>query len=265
MSRPRIIITPHTETHGSELPDPAISLSHRYADAILAAGGLPLVLPCLGDESAVREAVRECHGVLLSGGEDVAPDLYSPGLPDGVQATVVPASGARDLCEFMVINEVFRQSKPLLAICRGQQILNVALGGDLIADIALQCPNALQHNRQEERFQPVHEVRLEPGSLISRLTGHGQIKVNSTHHQAARHLAPPLRATGRSPDGIIEVIELQPNELDALPFLLAVQFHPERLFDRFPEHARLFEAFIASCLNTGPSSGPALFTRPAEE
>jgi putative glutamine amidotransferase len=177
----------------------------------------------------------------------VSPKLHGELLPEDVLNTVVPAAGNRDLFELIVIDEVFRQSKPLLAICRGQQILNVALGGNLLGDIPLQCPAAAGHNRQPERFEPVHEVELEADSQLASLFGSTRIRVNSTHHQAIGRVAPPLRAVGRSPDGIIEALELAPDHRQALPFCISVQFHPERLYDRYPGHARLFAAFVAHC------------------
>lgn len=255
MPRPLILITPHTERQGTELPDPALSLSHRYAEAILAAGGLPLVMGCSLDQSVVRENVALANGILLSGGEDVAPDLYTADLPSDVRQTIVPAEGQRDLFEMLVIDETFRQARPLLAICRGQQILNVALGGDLLADISLQRPEAVSHNCQEQRFEPVHEVEVVPDSLLSRITGMAVLRANSTHHQAVGKVAPPLRVTGKSPDGIVEALELSPEHAGALPFLLAVQFHPERLYDRYPEHGRIFSRFIEHC-RSYPADAP---------
>lgn len=245
-SRPIILVSAHTEREGSEFPDAAISLSQRYSDAVFAAGGLPLVLACTRDQATVREAVRHCDGVLLSGGEDVKPALYGAALPPDIAETVVPAEGDRDLFELLLIDETFRQSRPLLGICRGQQILNVALGGDLIADIPRQCPAALNHNRQPERFQTVHDALPEPGSMLARLVQVDRFGVNSTHHQAVGRIAPALRIAARSPDGIVEALEAHPDHA-ALPFLLSVQFHPERLWDRHPVHARFFNAFVEAC------------------
>lgn len=254
-TRPFILVSSHTEREGSEFPDAAISLSQRYSDAVFAAGGLPLVLPCTRDQAIVRDAVQRCSGVLLTGGEDVKPDLYSSGLPEAVAKTVVPADGDRDLFELILIDETFRQSRPLLAICRGQQILNVALGGDLIADLPLQRPDALPHNRQPERFQPVHEVTPEPGTLLAELAEKAPFGVNSTHHQAVNRVAPPLRIAARSPDGIIEALEARP-DLEVLPYLVSVQFHPERLRDRYPVHARIFESFIQACTASRTTLNP---------
>ncbi|MGE3312161.1 MAG: gamma-glutamyl-gamma-aminobutyrate hydrolase family protein [Limisphaerales bacterium] len=250
-TRPLILVSPHTEREGSEFPDAAVSVSQRYSDAVVAAGGLPLIMPCTRDQGLVRDAVQRCAGVLLTGGEDVQPALYSPGLPEPVAKTVVPEEGERDLFELLLIDETFRQARPLLAICRGQQILNVALGGDLIADLPLQRPSSTGHNRQRERFQIVHEVTPEPGSLLATIAGTAPFGVNSTHHQAVGRVAPPLRVAGTSPDGVIEALEAEPR-FSVLPFLLSVQFHPERLRDRYPIHAAIFASFVAACAESGP-------------
>jgi putative glutamine amidotransferase len=249
--RPLVLISAHTEKRGSELPDAGVSLSHRYSDALAAAGAIPMVLPCTAEPGVIRDAVVATHGILLSGGDDVHPAYYARRLPPEVRARVYPAQGVRDLFEFLLIDEVFRQRKPLLAICRGHQLLNVALGGTLVADLPLQRPTTHGHNRQKQRFEPVHEVNVEPGSLLARVTGRERLQVNSTHHQAVDRVAGALRITGRSTDGVVEAMELGDPAPDALPFLLSVQFHPERLCDRYPEHARLFSAFVDACGGAG--------------
>lgn len=197
----------------------------------------------------IAEYVRRAQGVLLTGGDDVDPRLYGNGLSKRVRGTiaVTPDGGERDLREFLLIDEVFRQAKPLLAICRGQQILNVALGGTLWADLPSQAPRALDHRRTDRRSEIVHEVRLTPDSLLATITGKLGLGVNSTHHQAVARVAPALRVTARSPDGVIEGLELGSRVSGRLPFLLSVQFHPERLVDRYPEHQAIFGAFAQAC------------------
>ena len=149
--------------------------------------------------------------------------------------------------ELVLIDEVFRQRKPLLAICRGHQILNVALGGTLVADILAQEPRAINHRRMDRRNEIVHEVRLTRGSLLAKITCRQKLGVNSTHHQAVAQVARPLKAAAVSQDGIIEGLELERGAADLLPFLLSVQFHPERLVDRYPEHRAIFRGFIQAC------------------
>jgi putative glutamine amidotransferase len=160
---------------------------------------------------------------------------------------VTPDGGARDLRELILIDEAFRQHKPLLAICRGHQVLNVALGGTLLADIRSQKPGAQNHRRMDKRSDVVHEVRLTADSLLAKITGARDLGVNSTHHQAVDKIAPPLRAIARSDDGIVEGLELKPEAVRSVPFLLSVQFHPERLADRYKAHRAIFSAFTRAC------------------
>lgn len=245
--RPLILITPSTERKGAEFADASCSLSDRYPRAIIAAGGVPWILPCLPGAEIVAEAVRRCDGVMLTGGDDVQPRLYADKLPYRLEKTVNPAEPARDLMELMLIQEVFHQRKPLLAICRGQQILNVALGGTLIVDIARQKPKALNHNRTDRKDKVVHKVALTPDSILTKITGKQILGVNSSHHQAVGDVAEPLRVTAVSPDGIIEALEWGYRNASRLPYLLAVQFHPERLFESRGEHLELFRSFTRAC------------------
>ena len=241
---PLILITPSTDRQGVEFHDYSLSLSDAYPRAIQMAGGVPWVMSGTPTREVIMQCVHRCDGVLLTGGDDVQTDLYAPSLPPKLKKTVVPADPARDFSELVVIEEVFRQQKPLLAICRGQQILNVAFGGDLIVDIPLQVPAALKHKRLDRKSREVHEISLAPDSLLAELFGAQRIGVNSTHHQAVGRVAKPFRATARSTDVIIEALELNLAERHLLPYLLAVQFHPERLLERRPEFRALFGSFI---------------------
>jgi putative glutamine amidotransferase len=249
---PLILVSPDIASKGKEHSDFSISLSNRYQQALMVAGGLPLTLPATNSRELLAECVRRADGVMLTGGDDVDPRLYANGLPARVRRTVgvTPDGGQRDFRELVLIDEVFRQRKPLLAICRGHQILNVALGGTLLADIPIQTSRALVHRRTDRRNEIVHEVRLTPGSLLAKIVGGHNLGVNSTHHQAVGRIAPPLRATAVSSDGMIEGLELKPAAARWLPWLLSVQFHPERLVDRYPAHQAIFRAFTQACALT---------------
>jgi putative glutamine amidotransferase len=248
--RPLILITPTTETRGAELADAAVSLSDAYPRALLAAGGVPVVAACHPDRRYVASVLERCDGVLLSGGEDLQPELYSPGLPPGLRATVKLVEPERDAFELLLIAEVFRQQKPLFAICRGHQILNVALGGTLFVDLPSQRPDAVGHRRLDRKYDPVHDVDLLPGSRLATLLRARQVGVNSTHHQAVDQLAGLLAATARSPDGLVEAMELAPAHAGALPWLLSVQFHPERLVPAHRRFRALFRDFVRACAGT---------------
>src|SRR5438552_10355109 len=242
MSRPPLVlVSPDIEAKGKEFGDLSISLSGNYQQALMAAGALVVAMAATRSRERIAESVRRCDGVLLTGGDDVNPRLYGNGLPARVRRTVetTPDGGERDLRELIVIDEVFRQHKPLLAICRGHQIVNVALGGTLVADIRCQVSRALNHRRLDKRDQIVHEVHLTAGSILAKITGKQTLGVNSTHHQAVEKVAPPLQVSGISTDGIIESTELKPETGRLLPFFLTVQFHPERLAGH-AEHQAIF-------------------------
>ena len=247
---PLVLVSPDVEAKGKEFGDRSISLSGNYSQALAAAGAVPVALAASRSREHIAESVRRCDGVLLTGGDDVAPGLYGADLPARVQSTVevTPDGGERDLSELVLIDEVFRQAKPLLAICRGHQIVNVALGGTLVADIRSQMRGALNHRRMDKRDQIVHDVRLTAGSRLAKITGRQTLGVNSTHHQAVARVAPPLQVAAASADGIIEGTELRPGAARWLPFLLTVQFHPERLVARHPEHLAIFRAFARACV-----------------
>jgi putative glutamine amidotransferase len=246
-TQPIILISPSTDDKGSEFSDYSIGLSMNYPLAISAAGGMPWILPCQPDAGYVREAVRQASGILLTGGDDVDPKLYADRLPAKIARTVQRAHAARDSFEMLLVREVFRQKKALLCICRGHQILNVTLGGSLFADIPLQIPMAIEHNRTDLKDRVVHEVECVPGSLMARIAGGGRLGVNSSHHQAVARMAHGLRATAISSDGVVEGMELAAVAKGSLPYLLAVQFHPERLFVRHAEHLELFRTFVRAC------------------
>jgi putative glutamine amidotransferase len=247
--RPLILVTPDIEKQGKEFGDLSSSLSGRYERALEEAGALSLTAPATTSRQVLAECVRRCDGVLLTGGDDVEPRLYANGLPAKVRRTVAvtPDGGDRDFRELLLIDEVFRQRKPLLAICRGHQLLNVALGGALVADIPSQVPRAVNHRRFDKRNEAVHEVCLTAGSLLAKITGRQKLAVNSTHHQAVGRVAAPLRAVAASRDGLVEGLELRPEAAHWLPFLLGVQFHPERLADRYAEHRAIFRVFTRAC------------------
>ncbi|MDB6125287.1 MAG: glutamine amidotransferase [Pedosphaera sp.] len=245
---PLILISPNTEVKGDEFGDTSISLSETYQKAIAAAGGIPLVLSYFASKEIVAETVRHCDGVLLTGGDDINPKLYTKTLSPKLRKTVTIEPGERDLRELILIDEVFRQRKPILGVCRGHQMMNVALGGTLVVDIASQVPGAINHRRPDKKSEIVHEARLTADSLLAKITGIQKMGVNSTHHQAVGQVAKLLRVTAASDDGIVEAMELKKEAAHLLPYLLTVQFHPERLAPRYPEHQEIFNSFTRACI-----------------
>jgi putative glutamine amidotransferase len=252
-----ILISPSFELRGVEFSDLSVSLSLRYEQAVLAAGGLPMIGPATTNRQLLAESVRRADGVLLTGGDDINPYLYETKLPRSIRKTVntTPDNGRRDAAELMLIAEIFRQQKPVLAICRGHQLLHVAFGGKLIVDIAQQAPSAINHRKVKEAFHIVHDAELKPGSLIAKITGKRRLGVNSTHHQAIREPADPFVATARSRDGLVEAMELKPEFAGAMPFLLGVQFHPERLVEKGAQYAKIFSSFVKACRTSPRGAG----------
>jgi putative glutamine amidotransferase len=222
------------------------SLSVDYSSSVAAAGGLPFLLPLpleVGDAQAYLDAI---DGVLFSGGVDVSPLRYGA-LP---ARQVNRCSLARDELEIALALGARERGMPVFGICRGLQLLNVAFGGSLVQDIAAELPGSGGHYPEGLPVdEPYHYVEiLEGDSLIGAALGPGRVGVNSFHHQAVRELAPGLRATARSLDGIIEAFEPEepsPGERSG-GFLMALQFHPECLTARFPEFLGLFAAHVAA-------------------
>jgi len=246
--KPLILISPDFQSKGVEFSDASMSLSSRYPAAIAACGGIPVAMAHTDSREMVADYVRNSDGVLLTGGDDVNPAIYGPKLRSSLKSKAIMTEdgGRRDLFELMLVDEVFRQRKPLLAICRGHQVLNVALGGTLIVDIPTQKPSRINHRQMDRKSEVVHSVRLTRGSLLAKITKTQLLGVNSTHHQAVAKVAKVLRAVAQSADGLVEGMELKAKCL--LPFLLSVQFHPERLMGKHAEHRAIFEAFVRASL-----------------
>lgn len=182
-------------------------------------------------------------GLLLAGGLDLHPSLYDQALDPRVVDTV-EIDGERDRLEMVVVGAALAQGLPVLGICRGHQALNVALGGTLVQDLSLrgiEVPVHFQRRRDPEppEWEPIHRVRIAPGSRLAAILGTEEVSVNSFHHQVVDRPAPGLRVVGIAEDGLIEALEA-PDD----PFLLSVQWHPERMARTDPRQAALFAAFV---------------------
>jgi len=234
MSAPRIGITGITRSvSGTD----RTGVNAAYVRSVLRAGGVPLVLsPLLGDKhnAVLLEAL---DGLVLSGGEDVDPVHYGHA-PHPDLGDVDPR---RDAFELAIFRDARARGLPVLAICRGIQLVNVAMGGTLWQDIPSERPQALRHAQASHRDDRTHRVDLTPGSRLAEALGGTTCEVNSFHHQSIRDLAPGLAVTGRAPDGEIEGIE----SADDGSWLLAVQWHPEEFHHHgaAPDHG-LFDALV---------------------
>ena len=208
-----------------------------YVRALEAAGLVPIVLPPLDAANAAR-ALDAVSGLVLTGGEDVAPQRYGEA-PHRALGTI---NEARDAFELALIGAARARGLPTLAICRGIQVLNVALGGTLVQDIPSQCPSALPHAPPGSRAARVHEVHVAPATRLADALNARCVRVNSVHHQAIARVALGLRVTARAPDGIIEAAEWEGDDWWAV----GVQWHPEELIDTDEEWDRaLFAEFAA--------------------
>ena len=244
---PVIVVSTMNEQKGAEFGDWSTSLSHWYTCAIAKAGGVPLLAPNLPGKNLARDMVARADGVMLSGGDDLQPDLYDTKLPKRIKAKAGGVDPQRDLFELLLIKETLKQRKPLLAICRGPQVLNVALGGGLITDIPAERPGAMNHHIKGKAHKLAHTMEIEPDTLMGRIFRRSTLRINSAHHQAVGELVPLLRATGWTSGGIVEAIELIQKDAEGAPFLRGVQFHPERLIDEHRDFLRIFKAFVKAC------------------
>lgn len=214
---------------------PTIMLMQSYVNAIIQAGGVPVLIPSLIAEDGWEAAYSRLDGILFSGGGDIGLEHF-PGEP---HPRIDDVDLLRDLMELKFVNAAASDGKPFLGICRGCQLVNVALGGTLYTHIPDQFPGALDHDYPgNKRTILVHEVKIEEGTQVAEIYGEPIIKVNSLHHQGLKDIAPSLRVAGHAPDGLVEAIELPDH-----PFGLAVQWHPEWLTDQ--ESTRnLFRKFV---------------------
>lgn len=213
-----------------------VRLNTAYVTALEIAGLVPIVVPPLSGANAARSIMAVVDGLVLTGGEDVDPALY--GQPRHERLGTV--NRLRDETEIALVHAAREAGKPVLAICRGPQLLNVALGGTLIQDIPSSFPNALPHNSEDGRNARTHDISIEPDSRIATAVGATRISVNSLHHQSILQPAPGLRVTARAPDGIIEGVESE----DDTWWAMAVQWHPEEMNDSpEPWDRGIFRAF----------------------
>jgi putative glutamine amidotransferase len=215
-----------------------LSLRRDYHDAVLQAGGIPILLPYLTDEQEMEELIDKLDGLILSGGFDVDPAWFGEE-PHSQLGEVVPE---RDEVELKYCRLFLKTNKPLFAICRGCQVLNVAVGGTLYQDLPSQWENALQHSQRAPRFHPSHSIQMKEGSLLAKISGKLKQRVNSFHHQAIKEVKAPFTVVATSPDGVIEAIESTVH-----PFVLGVQWHPEGMAEKDSFAQALFSAFVEQC------------------
>ena len=222
----------------TKISHPRWQLNETYVNAIYDAGGLPLILPVLPDDN--DQLMNLLDGVILSGGGDIHPDRF--GRP--IHPRTAGISEERDELELRMFGAARARSLPILGICRGLQLVNVAMGGTLIQDIPDERPASSQHDQHLDglaRDDVSHPVDLVPGSQLEGIYGETRIMTNSYHHQAVDDLAEGLTITGWAEDGTVESFETAGD-----PFLVAVQWHPETLYRRHTDHSQIFNAFMVA-------------------
>lgn len=242
--RPLIGIAPRYEppvTYNGEVLSPGVTETKNYMDAIIAAGGMPVVLPLADDEEVARECVDLCDGISVPGGPDVNPALFGDTTPYDEKLMCPP----RDAFEVPLIRAALAADKPLLTICRGTQLLNVVLGGTLCMDVPSRTPRpgmALWRHK-DVLTTPAHPVEVREGTLLARcMGGAGTYQVNSAHHCCVGRLGEGAVLAAEATDGVPECIELPGKR-----FCLGLQWHPEFTWRDLPHDFAIWKAFVAAC------------------
>jgi putative glutamine amidotransferase len=217
-------------------------MNQRYYHAASAAGGVPWMVPLLTDDPDTLRCVYErLDGVMLAGGVDLDPQCFGEA-PHPALGNTDPD---RDAVELRLVRWALADGKPVLGLCRGLQVINVAVGGSLHQDLASECPRAIKHDYLPtagyQRDHLAHPVQLEPGTRLASVLSSSQVLVNSMHHQGIKRLGVDLIASAHAPDGLIEAIETP-----GPAFVVGVQWHPEALESRQPHPRRLFREFVAA-------------------
>ena len=230
--KPIIALTPY---HNTEKDEPY--MRPAYLKAVRAAGGIPVILPLEADEEELAQLVDYVDGILFTGGPDVHPFYFG----EETQRFCGNVSMKRDSMELALLRLAMERKKPILGICRGVQLINIGLGGDIYQDIPSQFKEdfPIAHTQPFGYEIPSHTVKVAKGTLLAGIAGSDVLRVNSMHHQAVQNLAPGLTASGFAPGGLIEAVEMP-----GYPFLLGVQWHPEYLWERDEAARGIFGRFV---------------------
>lgn len=230
--KPLIALTPYFNIDRDEP-----YMRPAYLKAVCAAGGIPVILPLGLEEDSLGQVVDTFDGFLFTGGPDVHPFYFR----EETQSHCGNVCPQRDEMEFALLKLAMAVKKPVLGICRGIQVLNIGLGGDIYQDIPSQFHEEfpIAHTQPFGYGIPSHTVKVSPGTRLAGIAQCEAMKVNSMHHQAVRRVAPGLIATGFAPGGLVECVE-KPD----YPYFIGVQWHPEYLWEKDGAAARLFASFV---------------------
>lgn len=218
--------------------DKKSAVKSSYVEAIVAAGGAPVLIPYTERSETLDALCNACDGFFFTGGADIAPEIYGE-VRSVFCGTIHPL---RDELELGVFRRAFALGKPILAVCRGAQLVNVALGGTLYQDIPSEIPSGILHRQTEAVTEPSHSVNILKDCGVTLFGDAVRVCANSFHHQAVKRLGEGLRVFATADDGVIEGFYM-PGE----QYLYAYQWHPERLLGADEFNRRIFESFIAAC------------------
>lgn len=236
--RPLIGIPCHAGLR-AETERPIYYNNRSYIHAVECAGGIPVLIPVLNELDGLQELFPRLDGVLISGGIDVDPQYYN----QDVHPLLGETNPQLDELEIGLVRWAKENHVPTLGICRGMQLINIALGGDLYQDLSADFPKSLRHaNWDLPRNKLIHQVKVAAGSRMEELLGVRELSVNSLHHQAVKEAGRDVIISGYAEDGVAEFLEVTTH-----PFMVAVQCHPEELYTEYPVWERLFKAFIDAC------------------
>ncbi|MBP1970439.1 putative glutamine amidotransferase [Virgibacillus natechei] len=227
-------------TSSMEVDQSHYAVANRNVEAILRAGGMPVMLPYFLEEGDVDQIANQIDGLYATGGYDIDPTLFGEE-PHPNLGTIIPA---RDQSEIILMTKLIEMGKPILGVCRGAQTLNIAAGGDMYQDIYAQInQELLQHSQKAPRDHGSHFVYVSQGSLLHKLTGSEKFRVNSMHHQANRDVSGSFQISGKASDGVVEAVESKKH-----PFALGLQWHPEAMATTDDVASlNIYEGFIAAC------------------
>ena len=220
------------------IDDGITKVSTEYIYSLEASGGIPIIIPSLKSEETIDYFINQCDGFLFTGGKDVDPKYYGE-IPSPNIGLLEPD---RDVLEFSCFNKIFNLKKPIMAICRGAQLVNVALGGTLMQDIPSEIDTNINHRQTEVGTIPSHIVNVENHSPLFELIGTDKLEVNSFHHQSIKKLGDGLKIMACAPDGVVEAVYYTKGQ-----YIRAYQWHPERQACIDPKNKKIFEDFINEC------------------
>lgn len=211
-------------------------ISSRNLNAVLNSGGIPVVLPVTCDESIIDDILEKIDGIVFTGGGDISPLIYGSDPIKGLREVSTP----RDEFEFILYKKAEILDMPMLGICRGVQVMNVASGGTLYQDIYIEREGCNDHSPSQNEFiHKYHSVDIISGTKLSNIFGDGKLGTNTSHHQAIKTLGKNYIVSAKASDGIIEAIESKTNT-----FALGVQWHPEALYERYAEFSKLYDSLV---------------------